>query len=258
MANWISDVAEEVSAAVPHMSSSNAVVSIEEEEVVPSGSDVPSPQERNMSSQNLRRYDSLYLESRKLRGRDHSDDDKKKWSVILQLAFQSIGVVYGDIGTSPLYVYAGIFPEGIKHEDDVLGAMSLIFYTLTLLPVIKYVFIVLRANDNGDGGTFALYSLICRYAKVGLIPNAEMEDGEVSNYQLNLPNRRQKRASRIQSALENSHFAKVSLLFATMLGTAMVIGDGVLTPCISVLSANCGGIREAIPTTTEGNFYLCY
>ncbi|KAG6583385.1 Potassium transporter 5, partial [Cucurbita argyrosperma subsp. sororia] len=240
MANRISGGAEEVS----------AVVAIEEEEVAPSGSDVPTPQERKMSWQNLRRHDSLYLESRKLHGRDHSDADNKKWSVILQLAFQSIGVVYGDIGTSPLYVYAGIFPEGIKHEEDVLGAMSLIFYTLTLIPVIKYVFIVLRANDNGDGGTFALYSLICRYAKLGLIPNAEMEDGEVSNYQLNLPNRRQKRASRIQSALENSHFAKVSLLFATMLGTAMVIGDGVLTPCISVLSA-VGGITGATPAMTE-------
>ncbi|XP_022983444.1 potassium transporter 5-like [Cucurbita maxima] len=241
MAGRISGGAQEVS----------AVVSIEEEEVAPSGSDVPTPQERKMSWQNLRRHDSLYLESRKLHGRDHSDADKKKWSVILQLAFQSIGVVYGDIGTSPLYVYAGIFPKGIKHQDDVLGAMSLIFYTLTLIPVIKYVFIVLRANDNGDGGTFALYSLICRYAKVGLIPNAEMEDGEVSNYQLNLPNRRQKRASRIQSALENSHFAKVFLLFATMLGTAMVIGDGVLTPCISVLSA-VGGITAATPAMTEG------
>ena len=68
---------------------------------------------------------------------------------------------------------------------------------------------------------------------MGLIPNAEVEDREVSNYQLSLPNEREKRASRIQSKLEKSHFAKVFLLFATMLGTSMVIGDGVLTPCIS-------------------------
>jgi KUP system potassium uptake protein len=71
--------------------------------------------------------------------------------MILHLAFQSIGIVYGDIGTSPLYVFAGIFPNGIKHNDDILGALSLIFYSLTLIPVIKYVFIVLRANDNGEG-----------------------------------------------------------------------------------------------------------
>jgi len=84
------------------------------------------------------------------------------------------------------------------------------------------------------GGTFALYSLICRYARVGLIPNQQLEDADVSNYQLQLPNnRREKRASKVKSMLENSHFIKLFLLFATMLGTSMVIGDGVLTPCIS-------------------------
>ena len=71
--------------------------------------------------------------------------------MILQLAFQSIGIVYGDIGTSPLYVYASTFSKGINHNDDILGVLSLIFYTLTLIPLIKYVLIVLRANDNGDG-----------------------------------------------------------------------------------------------------------
>lgn len=72
-------------------------------------------------------------------------------SVILRLAFQSIGVVYGDMGTSPLYVYASTFPSGIKHNDDILGVLSLIIYTVILIPLIKYVFIVLHANDNGDG-----------------------------------------------------------------------------------------------------------
>lgn len=60
-------------------------------------------------------------------------------------------MVYGDIGTSPLYAMPGIFPNGIKENDDLLGALSLIFYTITLLPLIKYVFIVLQANDNGEG-----------------------------------------------------------------------------------------------------------
>ena len=72
-------------------------------------------------------------------------------SVIMHLAFQSIGIVYGDIGTSPLYVYASTFTDGIKHNDDILGVLSMIFYTITLIPLIKYVMIVLRANDNGDG-----------------------------------------------------------------------------------------------------------
>jgi len=77
------------------------------------------------------------------------------WSVVLHLAFQSIGIVYGDIGTSPLYVYSSTFSSGIiNHNDDILGVLSLIFYTLTLIPLVKYVLIVLRANDNGDGKTF--------------------------------------------------------------------------------------------------------
>ncbi|KAK4482201.1 hypothetical protein RD792_009343 [Penstemon davidsonii] len=176
-----------------------------------------------------------------------SGDD---WMVILQLAFQSLGVVYGDLGTSPLYVYPSIFPDGIKDNDDILGALSLIIYTITLLPLIKYVCFVLRANDNGNGGTFALYSLICRYAKVGLIPSQEVEDRQVSTYQLELPNNRMLRASKVKSFLENSNFAKTFLLFATMLGTSMLIGDGVLTPCISVLSA-VGGIKGATSAMTE-------
>ncbi|KAB1203071.1 Potassium transporter 5 [Morella rubra] len=169
-----------------------------------------------------------------------------EWSMILHLAFQSLGVVYGDIGTSPLYVYSSTFTDGIKHNDDILGVLCMIVYTLTLIPLIKYVLIVLRANDNGEGGTFALYSLICRYAKVGLIPSQQAEDNGVSNSQLELPNKRLRRASRLKSILENSNFAKFILLLAAMLGTSMVIGDGVLTPCISVLSA-VGGITEKAP-----------
>lgn len=168
----------------------------------------------------------------------------------MHLAFQSIGIVYGDIGTSPLYVYASTFNNGIKDRDDILGVLSLIVYTLTLIPLIKYVFIVLQANDNGDGGTFALYSLLCRYAKVGLTPNQQAEDRDVSNFQLELPSKRLERASKLKSKLENSQFAKFFLLFATMLGTSMVIGDGVLTPCMSVLSA-VGGIKLATSHLTE-------
>lgn len=73
------------------------------------------------------------------------------WGSMMKLGFQSIGVVYGDLGTSPLYVLAGVFPNGVKHNDDILGVLSLIFYSLTLITLIKYVFIVLAANDHGDG-----------------------------------------------------------------------------------------------------------
>lgn len=72
------------------------------------------------------------------------------WLRTFSLAFQTIGVVYGDIGTSPLYVFSSTFST-INDTRDVIGVLSLIIYTLILLPMIKYVFIVLQANDNGDG-----------------------------------------------------------------------------------------------------------
>ncbi|XP_022758031.1 potassium transporter 5-like [Durio zibethinus] len=176
--------------------------------------------------------------------------DSAKWSFIFNLAFQSIGIIYGDIGTSPLYVFSSTFTNGINHRDDILGVLSLILYTLTLIPLVKYVFIVLRATDNGEGGTFAMYSLICRYAKVSLIPSQQAEDREVSNFKLELPGKRLKLASGLKSVLENSQFAKIFLLIMTMLGTSMVIGDSVFTPCISVLSA-VGGIKQATSAITE-------
>ncbi|EEE61671.1 hypothetical protein OsJ_16139 [Oryza sativa Japonica Group] len=77
---------------------------------------------------------------------------EKKFSslLLLRLAFQSLGVVFGDLGTSPLYVFYNAFPHGVDDEEDVIGALSLIIYTLTLIPLLKYVFVVLRANDNGQ------------------------------------------------------------------------------------------------------------
>lgn len=76
--------------------------------------------------------------------------------ITLQLAFQAIGVVFGDLGASPLFVYDSAFGgDGAPpSEDNVLGALSLIIYTVTLIPLIKYIVIVLKANDNGNGGLF--------------------------------------------------------------------------------------------------------
>lgn len=59
--------------------------------------------------------------------------------------------MYGDLGTSPLYVLNSTLAQGIGPHEDIVGILSLIFYTLTLIPLIKYAFIVLWANDNGDG-----------------------------------------------------------------------------------------------------------
>uniref|UniRef100_A0A251VRR6 Putative potassium transporter n=1 Tax=Helianthus annuus TaxID=4232 RepID=A0A251VRR6_HELAN len=70
--------------------------------------------------------------------------------LLLQLSFQSLRVVYGDLGTSPLYVFYNTFPDKITDTEDIVGALSLIIYYLTHIPLIKYVFIVCRANDNGQ------------------------------------------------------------------------------------------------------------
>ncbi|XAR52875.1 hypothetical protein NMG60_11021194 [Bertholletia excelsa] len=197
--------------------------------------------EKKVSWAKLRRVDSLNLEAGRVsHSASHGGNQHANWMITLTLAFQSIGIIYGDVGTSPLYVYSSTFPDGIKHKDDLLGVLSLIIYTLTLSPMLKYVFIVLWANDNGNGGTFALYSLISRYAKVSLIPNHQPEDRELSNYKLDLPSNQLKRAQKIRGKLERSTTAKLVLLLATILATSMVIGDGILTPCISVLSAVSG------------------
>jgi len=183
------------------------------------------------------RVDSFDVETSRVSKMNHGGQILTM-AATLQLAYQSIGVVYGDIGTSPLYVYSSTFADGfIHHPDDIVGAFSLIIYTLTLLPLCKYVLTVLWANDNGDGGTFALYSVICRHAKVSLIPNHQAEDRELSTYKLATPSKQLKRALKIKEALEQSYPAKIALLLLTLMGTSMVIGDAILTPSISVISA---------------------
>uniref|UniRef100_A0A0E0K0G1 Potassium transporter n=1 Tax=Oryza punctata TaxID=4537 RepID=A0A0E0K0G1_ORYPU len=197
----------------------------------------------------LRRHDSLYGDAEKV-SNNKRHGTGGSWARTLQLAFQSIGVVYGDVGTSPLYVYSSTFPNGIKHKDDLVGVLSLILYTLILIPMVKYVFIVLYANDNGDGGTFALYSLISRHAKIRMIPNDQTEDANVSNYSIEAPNSQLRRAEWVKQKLESSNAAKIALFTITILGTSMVMGDGTLTPAISVLSA-VSGIREKAPNLTQ-------
>lgn len=73
---------------------------------------------------------------------------------LLLLAYQSFGVVYGDLSTSPLYVFKSTFSGRLhqyQDEETVFGVLSLIFWTFTLIPLLKYVTIVLSADDNGEG-----------------------------------------------------------------------------------------------------------
>ena len=72
----------------------------------------------------------------------------------------TLGIIYGDIGTSPLYVLNAIIGKNPIDSDIIKGAISCIFWTLTLQTTIKYVIITLRADNNGEGGIFSLYALI--------------------------------------------------------------------------------------------------
>ncbi|MGE0588802.1 MAG: KUP/HAK/KT family potassium transporter [Cyclobacteriaceae bacterium] len=75
----------------------------------------------------------------------------------------SLGIIYGDIGTSPLYVFKAIINDSIITEDLVLGGVSCVFWTLTLITSIKYVYLALNADNKGEGGIFALYALVRKY-----------------------------------------------------------------------------------------------
>lgn len=81
----------------------------------------------------------------------------------------TLGIIYGDIGTSPLYVMKAIIGKEIIREDIVLGAISCVFWTLTLQTTIKYVFLTLKADNNGEGGIFSLYTLVKKLKKRWLI-----------------------------------------------------------------------------------------
>jgi KUP system potassium uptake protein len=85
-------------------------------------------------------------------------------------ALITLGIVFGDIGTSPLYVMRAIIDDAVITEDLVLGAISCVFWTLTLMTTIKYVFFVLQADNRGEGGILSLYALTRRKAKWLVLP----------------------------------------------------------------------------------------
>ncbi len=75
----------------------------------------------------------------------------------------TLGIIYGDIGTSPIYTLRFIVGKSIITEDLILGGLSCVFWTLTLITTIKYVYLALSADNKGEGGIFALYALVRRY-----------------------------------------------------------------------------------------------
>src|SRR5580658_557741 len=78
----------------------------------------------------------------------------------------ALGIIYGDIGTSPLYTFQTILTDGgVVTKGLVFGAISCIFWTLTLQTTFKYVLMTLQADNHGEGGVFSLYALVRRYGK---------------------------------------------------------------------------------------------
>jgi len=77
----------------------------------------------------------------------------------------ALGIIYGDIGTSPLYALKAVI--GTRKIDEILvyGGLSAIFWTLILQTSIKYIWLTLKADNNGEGGIFSLYALVKRYGK---------------------------------------------------------------------------------------------
>lgn len=97
----------------------------------------------------------------------------------------SLGIIYGDIGTSPLYVFKAIVADRLITTDLILGGLSCIFWTLTLQTTIKYVIITLRADNKGEGGILSLFSLVKKKAKWLVIPamiggSALLADGMIT------------------------------------------------------------------------------
>ena len=124
-------------------------------------------------------------------------DNTKKSKVSFGLFLVTIGIVYGDIGTSPMYVMKSILEGngGISQVDEgfIIGALSLVIWTITLLTTFKYVLIAMKADNHGEGGIFSLYSLVKNCGKW--------------------------------------------LIFPAMLGGAALLADGVLTPAVTVTTA---------------------
>ncbi|KAI3455102.1 hypothetical protein Pfo_011765 [Paulownia fortunei] len=166
------------------------------------------------------------------------DFRKETWRHTLVLAFQSLGVIYGRLSTAPLYVLESIDPGDIKSPSEIHELFSFIFWTLTIIPLLKYAFIVLRADDDGEGGPFALYSLLCRHATVGLIP-CNRSSGKILHHEEDIPSKG-KLENKARRAMEKHKCSHYLLLFLALLGACMMLSDAVLTPAISVLSATSG------------------
>lgn len=138
------------------------------------------------------------------------------------MAYQSTGVIYGDIGTSPLYVFSSTFTSQ-PSKADLVGALSIIIWSLTLIVSIKYAFIILAADDDGEGGTFALYSLLARYANI--VRKDPIQPGTIKMERYNTGDLQTVNMG-VRNFLEKSPAARVFLKILGVVGVSMVIAYG--------------------------------
>jgi len=139
-----------------------------------------------------------------------SSSEARKFLVLL---LGSVGVVYGDIGTSPLYAFREAlrpFAHDGVHETEVIGLISLMIWTLTIIVTIKYVLFLLRADNDGEGGTLSLLALL----------------------------------------MKKSGSYMPILFFAGLIGSALFIGDAMITPALSVMSA-LEGLKLVTPAFAD-------
>lgn len=141
----------------------------------------------------------------------HSTNATLSGRQLAALTLGAIGIVYGDIGTSPLYALKEVFAHGHLEltPENIYGILSMMFWTLTVIVTLKYVTLILRADNNGEGGLIAMLALA-------------------------------------STAVKDNPALRSKLLAVGIFGTAIFFGDGVITPAISVLSA-VEGMEVAAP-----------
>ncbi|RXH86594.1 hypothetical protein DVH24_021867 [Malus domestica] len=180
------------------------------------------------------------------------------YTTTLCLAYQSLGIVYGDLSISPIYVYKSTFSHGLSlyaEDHEILGVLSMVFWTLTIIPLCKYIIFVLGADDNGEGGTFALYSSLCRHSRLGLWNTVHPEYESIPSDCSGLSTKDTRMSSLIKKFFEKHKSSKIVLLLVVFIGVGMIIGDGILTPTMSVLSA-VSGIRIKAPDLHESIYNI--
>lgn len=176
---------------------------------------------------------------------DHKQKQIFKGTQLFFLAYQSIGVIYGDIGTSPLYVFSSVFGNTAPKRDDLIGVLSLILWSLIMMVTVKYILIILNADNDGEGGTFSTYSLLSRYANISSRdPHTQPSFGRYDTNDVGPTIRR------ARSVLERSGFLQGLLKTIGVLAVTMVMSDGVLTPAQSVLGA-VQGLNVVVPSISS-------